>query len=397
LFAWALLLALCLPAQAASSFNLETREGNPGTPVEYAWHWMDKVLTIKDGADITITGAVTDGTRIEVAPGAKATITLDDVSITGVAVSAFFSAARVLLCAGDAIRHKSCKFSDIGRGTNQSPLALNTGANVMLNIRGNNTLTGGQCALEKASYCAGITVPSSTTLNIDGAGTLTATGGSWSAGIGGSGYGGKSRSIGFDAGTITISGGTVTATGGVYSSGIGAGNGGQGGTITISGGTVTARAGEYHGNNGIGGSGGAITISGGTVTAYGNNGPGIGGTPSSSFGGSDMTITISGGTVISHGGFGSAGIGGENYGTDSNFAITITGNANVTAMGGDGFPQNNMGGGAGIGSDGCSFPGQRMDIIKIKIDRTARIKARGGKGSKGGGDAEDIGQGGCAK
>ena len=67
--------------------------------------------------------------------------------------------------------------------------------------------------------------------------------------------------------SITIEGGDITATGGHYSAGIGGG----GGTITIRNGVVTANGGEY--GAGIGGGSvtdsGNILIEGGTVSATG--------------------------------------------------------------------------------------------------------------------------------
>ena len=63
-------------------------------------------------------------------------------------------------------------------------------------------------------------------------GTLTATGGTGGAGIGGECEQGGSN--------ITISGGTVTATGGEQAAGIGGGSHGDGTDITITGGNVTA-------------------------------------------------------------------------------------------------------------------------------------------------------------
>ena len=46
-----------------------------------------------------------------------------------------------------------------------------------------------------------------------------------------------------DVGPITINGGEITATGGTYAAGIGAGRGGRGGTVVIAGGIVTAKGG----------------------------------------------------------------------------------------------------------------------------------------------------------
>ena len=91
----------------------------------------------------------------------------------------------------------------------------------------------------------GINVGDGTSLTIyaqsEGTGALNATGDIGGAGIGGGG-----------TNTVTITGGTVTATGGNSSSGIGGGTN----TVTISGGTVTATG----GNGGAGIGGGSQTI-----------------------------------------------------------------------------------------------------------------------------------------
>ena len=76
-----------------------------------------------------------------------------------------------------------------------------------------------------------------------GSGVLSATGGSYGAGIGG-GYQGA-------GGTVSVNGGTVTATGGQYGAGIGGGWYGAGGVVTVNGGLVTATGG--YAGAGIGG------------------------------------------------------------------------------------------------------------------------------------------------
>ena len=92
---------------------------------------------------------------------------------------------------------------------------------------------------------AGIYVPEGKTLTIRGTGSLTVTGGSYGAGIGGNIEGG--------CGSIVISGGTITAKGGSHGAGIGLGYSYECvfGDITISGGTVTATG--YDDAPGIGG------------------------------------------------------------------------------------------------------------------------------------------------
>lgn len=194
-------------------------------------------------------------------------------------------------------------------------------------------------------------------------GKITAIGGTYGAGIGGS-YG--------VCGNITISGGTIEATGGNLGSGIGSGDGGCGpdptscGNITISGGTVKATS--IYVGAGIGCSNmancGNITITGGTVEATGQDGAGIGSSSGDSSCG-DITIsggtvkatsvsegagignsmdkcgniTISGGTVEATGANKSAGIGGGSHLKNTCGTITITtGVTKVTATKGEDAP-----------------------------------------------------------
>ena len=244
-------------------------------------------------------------------------------------------------------------------------------------------------------------------------GTVNATGGSSGAGIGG-GREGKGENITITGGTvnatgnedgagigggssgsgenITINGGEVTASGGDNwddcGAGIGGGNGGVGKNITITGGTVNATGGYGGGAAGIGGAfanGENITITGGTVNAAGSYfdhgmGAGIGGGGNSS----GNNITITGGTVNVTGGYGGgAGIGGGAEGGGGN-NITIKGGT-VTATGG-GYRGNS---GAGIGG-GSSGSGENITINDGKVTATGGSYAAGiGGGSVGawGGDA----------
>ena len=115
-------------------------------------------------------------------------------------------------------------------------------------LTGENTVT--------TTYSGQAGIQAGTSLTISGSGSLTATGGSDSSGIG-AGY----RAT---CGDITISGSTVTAIGGGNGSGIGTGEQGTCGNITIIGGTVTATGGHFSAGIGDGYKGrcGAITISG---------------------------------------------------------------------------------------------------------------------------------------
>ena len=107
---------------------------------------------------------------------------------------------------------------------------------------------------------------------LEGSGRLTVSGGANNAGIGG--YSGTSgtrydREDPQDCGKVTINGGTVTATGGMYGAGIGGSCDADGGKVTINGGTVTATGG--YGAAGIGCARKrtkcAVTVTGGRVTA----------------------------------------------------------------------------------------------------------------------------------
>ena len=221
----------------------------------------------------------------------------------------------------------------------KAALSVQGKGNVEIELDGDNELKSGtqRAGLEKTST-------GTLTLKDDNkeAGSLTATGGFNSAGIGG-GYLGDGRDI-------TITGGTVTATGGRLGAGIGGGREGKGENITITGGTVTATGGSDGAGIGGGssGSGENITIKGGTVNATGGeSGAGIGGGSS----GGVENITINGGKVTTTGGDYAAGIGGGSVGrwggdAGSGKNITINGGS-VTATGG-------YGGGAGIGGGGAA-------------------------------------------
>ena len=281
----------------------------------------------------------------------------------------------------------------------KAALSVQGKGNVEIELDGDNELKSG-------TQSAGLEKTSTGTLTLkddnNEAGSLTATGGFNSAGIGG-GYLGDGKNITITGGTvnatgnedgagigggssgsgenITINGGEVTASGGDNwddcGAGIGGGNGGVGKNITITGGTVNATGGYGGGAAGIGGAfanGENITITGGTVNAAGSYfdhgmGAGIGGGGNSS----GNNITITGGTVNVTGGYGGgAGIGGGGNN------ITIKGGT-VTATGG-GYRGNS---GAGIGG-GSSGSGENITINDGKVTATGGSYAAGiGGGSVG--------------
>ena len=255
----------------------------------------------------------------------------------------------------------------------KAALSVQGKGNVEIELDGDNELKSGtqSAGLEKNST-------GKLTLKDDNneAGSLTATGGFNSAGIGG-GYLGDGKNI-------TITGGTVTATGGSSGAGIGGGREGKGENITITGGTVNATGNEDGAGIGGGssGSGENITINGGEVTASGGDnwddcGAGIGGGSS----GSGENITINGGEVTASGGDNwddcGAGIGGGNGGVGKN--ITITGGT-VNATGGYG------GGAAGIG--GAFANGENITITGGTVNAAGSYFDHGmGAGIGGGGNS----------
>ena len=305
--------------------------------------------------------------------------------------------------------------SDTGKNTGypwtsdegKAALSVQGNGNVEIELDGNNELKSGphRAGLEKNTSTSTGTL----TLKDDNneAGSLTATGGDWGAGIGNGGYYGNSDNRSGE--NITITGGTVNATGGWGGAGIGGGYYGSGKHITIKGGTVTATGGEegagignggyygngyygngYYGNgenikitdgtvnatggwggagigggggggNGAGGNGKNITIIGGTVTAGGGyRGAGIGGGIS----GSGKNITITGGTVNADGGTNAAGIGGGATGSGSN--VTVSGAAQVTAIAGK--SNGYYGAGATIGNGGDFTGSENVDGKEIQAD-----------------------------
>ena len=188
--------------------------------------------------------------------------------------------------------------------------------------------------------------------NIHSTSNITITGGSiragktptgcdrdyhWATGAGiGSGNADYSKNAG-NGTDITITGNAdVVATGGRYSAGIGGGYNGNGSDIIISGNAKVVASGSVSGGAGIGGgdcgTGSVFITDNADVTAYGGNqGAGIGG--GLYRGGS---VEISGNAkVTAVGANGSAGIGsGYNYGSsDLDTNVTISENANVTAVG----------------------------------------------------------------
>ncbi|MFR3496138.1 MAG: hypothetical protein ACLTS5_03325 [Faecalibacterium prausnitzii] len=259
----------------------------------------------------------------------------------------------------------------------KAALSVQGDGNVTIELDGKNELKSGygRAGLEKNTSKGTLTLKDD-----QEPGSLTAEGGGWAAGIGGSdgkgtnniiisggtvtaeggNYGAGIGSGGgsYDGGDhITITGGTVNATGGDNGAGIGGGYGDDSDHITITGGTVNATGGDNGAGigGGYGGVGDHITIGGGAVTAEGGeNGAGIGG----GYSGVGDHITITGGKVTAEGGISGAGIGGGYWGRGRN--ITVSGAAQVTAVAGKSDEDNFSGFGATIG-DGYNGGDTRDD------------------------------------
>ena len=275
------------------TFDLSTGEWTNGT--SNAATFSNNVLTVNNGASIVVTSNGVNTMRHIVVNG-EANIRLSDVSITGLSA-------------------------------NQSPMLLNSGANLTLTLVGSNTFEAGPNS-------AGIQTSQSTVLTIQGSGNLMTTGGSGGAGIGGNrgadaGPGADTRNespaggAGGSCGRIIINSGRVTATGGDDAAGIGGGRGGNGGRGSHGGITFTGFLGApvthncaTGGRGGNGGNGGTITIKdGATVMATGRGGGMNIGGGAGGIGGGGGTNTVQG--VCNSGSSGSVGGAG-----------TVTGNYN---------------------------------------------------------------------
>ncbi|KAA6351962.1 hypothetical protein EZS27_000759 [termite gut metagenome] len=227
-------LAVVFTATAESTFDLATGIGT-GNGAEYSW--SSPVLTINSGANITISGTVSNGSRIEVAMNAIVSITLNNVTITS--------------------------------GT--APLAIGENSTVTLTSIGTNNLT---CTYSGGGHgvYAGIDVGNGASLTMQGEGTINVQGGAVNAGIGN-----------HETGSVTINSGTVNAIAGANCAGIGSRfSTGQEVTmsITINGGTVTATGRHRDDNSAFAASigrsrygifKGTVTINGGTVILDSDN------------------------------------------------------------------------------------------------------------------------------
>ena len=298
-------------------------------PVEEAADDDHDIMTFEDNTAGTVTKAVSEAAKhiitiINNYTKKDTTVTIEDVNIN--------------VSGGEY-------------GTGKAAMSVEGVGDTTLKLEGDNTLKSGNgyAGVEKNDNTSSgkLTITADSNQN-----TLMAVGGSGGAGIGSDNNNSTSK--------LGITGGTITATGGNYSAGIGGGIRGNA-DVTITGNAVIKKAqGNYNGA-GIGGGGvgnGTVTISGNAVVeeAVGGTsergGAGIGGG-----GWKDGDVTISGNAKVdARGGTSAAGIGGGGSGSGT---VKIYGNIQVSAKGGKAGNRYKgyLGDGASIGSGGYSSNG----------------------------------------
>lgn len=279
----------------------------------------------------------------------------------------------------------------------KTAVSVTGSGNTNIELNGNNTLTSGygHAGLEHNKTDGSSTLTIQDEKNDDGSakgsasdttGSLTATGGYHSAGIGGSDK---------QDGQVTITGGEITATGGNGAAGIGGGAGdkyaavGGDGDVTISGGTITATGGSLGAGIGGGAYGnGTVTVTDGDITAKatGNYGAGIGGgfgaIPKDTLIGGNGTVTISGGTITeASGGYMAAGIGSGYQGLGT---VTIEGDAVI---------KNAQGGEAGAGIGSGTYGDSEIIIRGDAVIENAESSGNGAGIGSGQGDLYPDGDG----
>ena len=278
----------------------------------------------------------------------------------------------------------------------KTAVSVTGSGNTNIELNGNNTLTSGygHAGLEHNKTDDSGTLTIQDEKNDDGSakgsasdttGSLTATGGYHSAGIGGSDK---------QDGQATITGGEITATGGNGAAGIGGGAGdtdavGGAGDVTISGGTITATGGSLGAGIGGGAYGnGTVTVTDGDITAKatGDYGAGIGGgfgaIPKDTLIGGNGTVTISGGTITeASGGYMAAGIGSGYQGLGT---VTIEGDAVI---------KNAQGGEAGAGIGSGTYGDSEIIIRGDAVIENAESSANGAGIGSGQGDLYPDGDG----
>ena len=321
--------------------------------------------------DITVKAGDTEGTN-RVSQGEQ-----KDVEDTGTVITGKSDKNTVTIEAKDKGDKVEVKFENVNidaSSRSEAAVSVTGKGDTNIELDGDNELKGGDrhAGLEHNQTVDGEGNVTSGKLTIqddnDKAGSLTATGGYFGAGIGG---GSK------NAGQVTITGGTITAISG-DGAGIGGGQGNMGtnagnADIEISGGTIEATGGYTSAGIGGGYYGDAtIKITGDAViknAAGGDYGAGIGGG-----GGGNGNVTISGNAKIENaqGGITGSGIGGGNGASGT---VVIKDDSTVTATGGEA--------GAGIG-------GGYAGLGDVTIEGNTTVNATGGVGSAGIGGGYDA-------
>ena len=367
-------------SQRAAAFVLTAAMLTTLTAPAFAERW-----DIEKG-DITVKAGKTEGTNM-VSQGEQ-----KDVEDTGTVITGKSDKNTVTIDTSEG--NVDVTFDDLkidaSSRVNPSATTLNDTSYAAVNVTGKgdtNIELDGDNELKSGRYRAGLehnqtvdgegnVTSGKLTIQDDknNAGSLTATGGQFAAGIGGASA---------NAGQVTITGGTITATG-EDGAGIGGGQGNKGtnagnADIEISGGTIEATGGYASAGIGGGNWGDAnIKITGDAViksAVGGGGGAGIGG---GQWG--NGTVTISGDSKIESalGGGMSAGIGG---GAVGNGTVSISGNATIeNAQGGE--DGAGIGGGYGYGQSGTG---------DITIEGNTTVNATGGMGSAGIGNGTDAG------
>lgn len=223
---------------AAAAGDFEVTGGTSGNDYSYA----DGVLTINDGAELTISTNGQTSDRIVIASGAKATVILNGVNIGGT-------------------------FDN-----EESAIDVSSGAALNIILQAGSTNTIGVDYSKVSETSPGIHVPKDAVLVIQGNGFLSVKGGTGTTGIGSVGIGGKNgkhppedpmRKPGEDCGTVVILGKNVKVEGGKDEKPIGGGfghnNGGPGNGTLTGDGVVAVAYNEFQSESDL-----TLTIEGGT-------------------------------------------------------------------------------------------------------------------------------------
>lgn len=334
----------------------------------FKWAEPIKPFTVTDGTEGTDYHYEDNGTTLVIDRNAGISISISGGKTTDESGADLQGRIKIKDGIGTDTAPLKITLNNVKCGENAvgSGLDLGTGNTVILSLADNteNTFKG-------AANFAGISIGDNSKLTIQGTtGKLSATGGTYAAGIGRD-YG-KSPAGTATNPSIAIEGGDITAVGGENAAAIGAGYSHGFGDISITGGRIDATGG--YGGAAIGGGNSA---SAGNITVGGNadvkaeskgHGAGIGG----GWGGNAScgTITIDGNTKI----YASSTEHGTGIGAGcSNYSgmITIQGSAEVEAIGGDC--------GAGIGSSWNAS----TKTAGVKILGDANVKAKGGNEGAG--------------